>query len=59
MRVSQVPLDARFALVSAVKASQVSAGEAIEPLSRSPHWGWGAIDPVTKLLRAIDGGDRT
>ena len=28
-------------------------------LSRSPHWVWVAIDPVTKLLLAIDVGDRT
>jgi IS1 family transposase len=59
MRVSQVQLDELFALVSAVKASQVSEGEAIERLSRSPHWVWGAIDPVTKLLLTIDVGDRT
>jgi IS1 family transposase len=59
MRVSQVQLDELFALVSAAKASQVSEGEAIERLSRSPHWVWGAIDPVTKLLLAIDVGDRT
>jgi IS1 family transposase len=59
MHVSQVQLDELFALVSAVKASQVSDGEAIERLSRSPHWVWGAIDPVNKLLLAIDVGDRT
>src|SRR5438128_9990447 len=28
-------------------------------LSRSPHWVWVAIDPVTKLLLTIDVGDRT
>ena len=28
-------------------------------LSRSPHWVWGALDPVTKLLLTIDVGDRT
>jgi IS1 family transposase/transposase-like protein len=59
MRVSQVQLDELFALVSAVKASQVSEGEAIERLSRSPHWVWGALDPVSKLLLAINVGDRT
>jgi IS1 family transposase len=46
-------------VLSAVKAGQVSSGEAIERLSRSPHWVWGAIDPVTKLLLTIDIGDRT
>src|SRR5262249_49398354 len=27
--------------------------------SRSPHWVWTAMDPVTKLLLAIDVGERT
>jgi IS1 family transposase len=31
----------------------------VERLSRSPHWGWAAIDPVTKLLLTVDVGDRT
>ena len=59
IRVSQVQLDELFALVSAAKASQVSEGQAIERLSRSPRWVWRAIDPVTKLLLTIDVGDRT
>src|SRR5262249_33105727 len=33
--------------------------EAIQRLSRSPHWVWAAIDPVSKLLLALDVGDRT
>ena len=28
-------------------------------LSRSSHWVWVAIDPVTKLLVELDVGDRT
>jgi len=59
VRVTQVQLDELYAVVSAVKAGQVSEGEAIERLSRSPHWVWGAIDPVSKLLLAIDVGERT
>jgi hypothetical protein len=55
LRVTQVQLDELYALVSAVKAGQVSEGKAIERLSRSPHWVWAAIDPVTKLLLTIDG----
>jgi len=51
--------DELFALLSTVKAGEVSAGEAIQRLSRSPHWVWAAIDPVSKLLLAIDVGDRT
>src|SRR6266403_3647787 len=59
VRVTQVQLDELFALLSAVKAGEVSEAEAIQRLSRSPRWVWTAMDPVTKLLLAIDVGDRT
>src|SRR5229473_6880006 len=59
VRVTQVQLDELFALLSAVKAGEVSDAEAIQRWSRSPHWVWGALDPVTKLLLTIDVGDRT
>ena len=59
VRVTQVQLDELFALLSAVKDGEVSEAEAITRLSRSPHWVWAAIDPVTKLLLTIDVGDRT
>src|SRR5215831_6287493 len=48
-----------LALLSAVKTGEVSEGEAITRLSRSPHWVWAAIDPVTKLLLTLDVGERT
>jgi IS1 family transposase len=59
VRVTQVQLDELFALLSAVKAGEVSDTEAIQRLSRSPHWVWVAMDPVTKLLLTLDVGDRT
>jgi len=59
VRVTQVQLDELFALLSAVQTGEVSDAEAIQRLSRSPHWVWGALDPVTKLLLTIDVGDRT
>ena len=59
VRVTQVQLDELFALLSAVKTGEVSEVEAITHLSRSPHWVWAAIDPVTKLLLTIEVGDRT
>src|SRR6266436_8000183 len=59
VRVTQVQLDELFALLSAVKAGEVSDTEAIQRLSRAPHWVWAAIDPVTKLLLTLDVGDRT
>src|SRR2546427_1175932 len=59
VRVTQVQLDELYALLSAVKAGAVTETEALKRLSRSPHWVWAAIDPVTKLLLTIDVGDRT
>jgi len=59
IRVTQVQLDELFALLSAVKTGEVSEAEAVERLSRSPHWVWAAIDPVTKLRLTVDVGDRT
>ncbi len=59
VRVTQVQLDELYALLRAVKDGEVSEAEALKRLSRSPHWVWVAIDPVTKLLLALDVGDRT
>jgi len=59
VRVTQVQLDELFALLSAVKAGKISDTEAIQRLSRSPHWVWTAIDPESKLLLVIDVGERT
>jgi IS1 family transposase/transposase-like protein len=56
---NQVQLDELYAVLSAVRDGDVSAAEAIEQLSRSPHWVWPAIDPETKLLLSIQVGDRT
>jgi hypothetical protein len=57
--VRQVQLDELFALLSAVKDGAVSEAEAIERLERSPQWVWVAMDPESKLLLAIDVGNRT
>jgi IS1 family transposase len=59
VRVTQVQLDELFALLSAVKAGEVSTAEAIERLERAPQWVWVAMDPESKLLLAIDVGNRT
>jgi IS1 family transposase len=59
VRVTQVQLDELFALLSAVRTGEVSEAEAIQRLSRSPHWVWAAIDPVTKRLLTVADGDRT
>ncbi len=59
VRVRQVQLDELFALLSAVKAGAVSQTEALERLERTPQWVWVAMDPESKLVLAIDVGERT
>jgi IS1 family transposase/transposase-like protein len=59
VRVRQVQLDELFALLSAVKDGEVSAAAAIERLERMSQWVWVAMDPESKLLLALDVGDRT
>ena len=59
VHVQQLQLDELYAVLSAVKEGTMSEAKAIKRLSRSPHWVWVAIDPVTKLLVALDVGDRT
>ena len=59
LHVTQVQLDELYAVLSAVKEGTMSEAKAIKRLSRSPHWVWVAIDPATKLLLAIDVGERT
>jgi transposase-like protein len=59
VQVSQVQLDELYAVLSAVKAGQMTEAEAIERLEHSPHWVWAAIDPQSKLLLAINAGERT
>src|SRR5215813_6295917 len=52
-------MDELYALLSAVKAGEVSEADAIQRLSHSPHWVWVAMAPESKLLLLIDVGDRT
>jgi transposase-like protein/IS1 family transposase len=56
---TQVQLDELFAVLSAVKEGEVSAEAGLTRWSRSPQWVWVALDPVTKLLLAIEVGERT
>ena len=59
MQITQVQLDELYAVLSAVRDGEVSEAEAIERLSRSPHWVWTAVDPKSKLLLSIRVGPRT
>ena len=59
LHINQVQLDELYAVLSAVRDGEVSEAEAIERLSRSPHWVWTAIDPESKLLLSVQVGERT
>jgi IS1 family transposase len=59
LHVNQVQLDELYAVLSAVRDGDISEAEAIERLSRSPHWVWTAIDPESKLLLSVQVGERT
>jgi hypothetical protein len=59
MHVNQVQLDELFALLSAVKDGEGNEADAIARLERTPQWVWVALDPESKVLLAIDVGDRT
>jgi len=59
VHVKQLQLDELYAVLSAIKAGEMGEEEAIGRLSRSPHWVWTAIDPVTKLLLVLEVGPRT
>jgi IS1 family transposase len=59
VHVRQLQLDELYAVLRGVKAGEISAAQAIKRLERSRHWVWTAIDPESKLLLAIDVGERT
>src|SRR5262245_5911716 len=59
LQLTQVQLDELYAVLSAVREGQVSDAEAVERLSRSPHWVWTAIEPESKLLLSVQVGERT
>jgi hypothetical protein len=55
----QMQRDALYAGLSAVRNGDRSEAEAVERLSRSPHWVWTAIVPESKLLLCVQVGERT
>src|SRR5207244_5968213 len=59
LHLNQVQLDELYAVLRAVRDGDVSETEAIERLSRSPHWVWTAIDPESTLLLSVQVGERT
>ena len=59
IHVNQLQLDELYAVLRDVKDGERSEDDAIKRLERSRHWVWTAIDPESKLLLAIDVGERT
>jgi IS1 family transposase len=59
VHVTQLQLDELFAVIRALQGGEISEDDAIERLESSRHWVWTAIDPVSKLLLAIEVGPRT
>src|SRR5215472_9332125 len=56
---TQVQLDELYTVLRAVRDGDLSEAEAIERLERSPQWVWVAMDPESKLVLALDVGERT
>jgi transposase-like protein len=59
VHVEQLQLDELYAVLREVKAGELSDDEAFKRLEGSRHRVWTAIDPVSKLLLAIEVGPRT
>ena len=59
LHVTQLQLNEFYAVLRAVKEGAMREGKAIQRVSRSPHWVWVVLAPVTKLRGAIDIGART
>jgi hypothetical protein len=55
---NQGQLDALSAVLRAVKEGARRADEAIQRLERAPHWVRTALEPASKVLRAIAVGPR-
>src|ERR1700752_3430355 len=59
VHVHQLQLDELYAVIRDLKTGEISEANAIKRLAPSHRWVWTAIDPVSKLLLAIDVGPHT
>jgi IS1 family transposase len=59
LHLNQVQLDELYAILSAVRDSEMSEAEAIDHLSTSPRWVWTAVDPESKLMLSARVGERS
>jgi IS1 family transposase len=59
VHVKQLQLDELYAVLRGSKAGELSEENALKRLEPSRSWVWTAIDPESKLLLAMDVGERT
>ena len=59
VHVPQLQLDELYAVLRGVKDGEISEANALKRLEPSRPWVWTAIDPVSKLLLAIEVGPQT
>ena len=59
VHVTQLQLDELYAVIRGLKNGQISEEDALKRLEPARPWVWTAIDPVSKLLLAIEVGPRT
>jgi IS1 family transposase len=59
LHLEQLQLDELYAVIRDLKAGEISEANALERLEPSRPWVWTAIDPVSKVLLAIEVGPRT
>lgn len=59
MHVTQLQLDELYAVIRALKTGEISEDNALKRLEGARPWVWTAIDPVSKVLLAIEVGPRT
>jgi IS1 family transposase len=59
VHVTQLQLDELYAVLRGVREGQISEEQALRLLEPARPWVWTAIDPVSKLLLAIEVGPRT
>ena len=59
MHVTQLQLDELYAVLRGIKDGEISEADALKRLEPARPWVWTAIDPVSKLLLAIEVGPRT
>jgi hypothetical protein len=59
LHLEQLQFDELYAVIRDLKAGEISEANALERLEPSRPWVWTAIDPVSKVLLAIEVGPRT